>query len=181
LSLYLLGPPRIERDGVPIKVDTRKAIALLAYVAITGESHRRDALVNLLWPEYDQTRGRAALRHTLSALRKAPADDSLDVDRETVGLNPSVDIWLDVTQFHAHLAECLTHGHLASEVCPTCLTPLTDAVELYRGDLLSGFTLKDSFNFDDWQFFQADALRRELVDALERLRRDGGTHQPSAA
>ena len=53
LALYLLGPPRIERDGLPIKVDTRKAIALLAYIAVTGESHRRASLINLLWPEYD--------------------------------------------------------------------------------------------------------------------------------
>jgi DNA-binding SARP family transcriptional activator len=169
LSLYLLGPPRIERDGVPVKVDTRKAIALLAYVAITGESHRRDSLVNLLWPEYDQARGRAALRRTLSALKKALAGDWLDVDRENVGLNASADIWLDVDQFHSHLAQCLTHGHPASQACPACLPPLTDAVALYGGDFLSGFTLKDSFNFDDWQFFQADGLRRELASALERL------------
>ncbi len=169
LSLYLLGPPRIERDGVPIKVDTRKAIALLAYIAVTGESHRRDSLVNLLWPEYDQTRGRTALRRTLYALRKALAGAWLDVDRENIGLNPSADIWLDVDQFHRHLAECLTHGHPASQVCPACLAPLTDAVTLYREDFLSGFSLKDSFNFDDWQFFQADVLRRELAGALERL------------
>ena len=36
LSLYLLGPPRIERQGRPTQVDTRKAVALLAYLAITG-------------------------------------------------------------------------------------------------------------------------------------------------
>ena len=59
LGLHLLGPPRIERDGQPVSMDTSKAIALLAYIAITGESHRRDALVNLLWPEYDTTHGRA--------------------------------------------------------------------------------------------------------------------------
>jgi len=29
--VYLLGPPLIERDGVPVKVDTSKALALLAY------------------------------------------------------------------------------------------------------------------------------------------------------
>ncbi|MFB0545808.1 MAG: AAA family ATPase, partial [Anaerolineae bacterium] len=169
LALYLLGPPRIECDGLPIEVDTRKAIALLAYIAITGESHRRDSLVNLLWPEYDQTRGRTALRRTLYALRKALAGAWLDVDRENIGLNPSADIWLDVDQFHRHLAECLTHGHPASQVCPACLAPLTAAVTLYGGDFLSGFSLKDSFNFDDWQFFQADVLRRELAGALERL------------
>jgi len=169
LALYLLGPPRIEHDGVPIKVDTRKAIALLAYIAVTGESHRRASLINLLWPEYDRTRGRAALRRTLYALRKAFAGDWLDADREEIGLNPSVDIWLDVDQFYRHLAACETHGHLVTEICPACIAPLTDAVALYRGDFLSGFGLKDSFNFDDWQFFQADALRRELAGALERL------------
>ena len=97
LSLYLLGPPRIECNGAPIKVDTRKAIALIAYLAITGERHGRDALVNLLWPEYDQTRGRAALRRTLYALRKslsdlAPGSEQatwLDVDRESIGLAPN--------------------------------------------------------------------------------------------
>jgi len=169
LRLNLLGPPRIERDGEPIKVDTRKAVALLAYVAITGESHRRDSLVNLLWPEYDHTRGRAALRRTLCALRKALAGDWLEVDRESIGLNPRADIWLDIDQFHSQLAQCLTHGHPASQVCPACTVPLTAAVDLYRGDFMDGFDLKDSFNFDDWQFFQADGLRRELAGALERL------------
>ena len=48
LALYLLGAPRIERDGVPIRLDRRKATALLAYLAVTGVRHRRDSLVNLL-------------------------------------------------------------------------------------------------------------------------------------
>ena len=70
LALCLLGPPHIERDGVPVKLDRRKAIALLAYLAVTGQSHRRESLVNLLWPEYDGARGRAALRRTLYALNQ---------------------------------------------------------------------------------------------------------------
>ena len=129
LSLYLLGPPRIECDGRPIQVETRKAIALVAYIAVTKERHSRDALVALLWPEFDQARGRTALRSTLYALRKAltaPSPGSgqvdwLDVDREDVGLNPDVDVWLDVEQFHNQLDECHTHGHPPSEVCPACL------------------------------------------------------------
>jgi DNA-binding SARP family transcriptional activator len=169
LALYLLGPPRIERDGVPIEVDTRKAIALLAYVAVTGQSHRRASLTNLLWPEYDRSRGRAALRRTLYALRRALAGAWLDVDRDEIGLDPTADVWIDVDQFHRHLAQCKTHGHPATEACPACAAPLTQAVALYRGDFLSGFGLRDSFNFDDWALFQADALRRKLEGALERL------------
>ncbi len=56
LELSLLGSPRIELDGSVVEVDTRKATALLAYLAVTGEAHRRDALAALLWPESDQTR-----------------------------------------------------------------------------------------------------------------------------
>jgi DNA-binding SARP family transcriptional activator len=177
LALHLLGPPHVERDGVPIQVDTRKAIALLAYLAVTGENHRRASLVNLLWPEYDHTRGRAALRRTLYALRKALAGTWLEVDQEEIGLSPGADpwtgsgqtLWVDVDQFHRRLTACGAHGHPASQVCPACVASLTQAVALVRGDFLAGFSLRDSVNFDDWQFFQADALRRELAGALERL------------
>jgi DNA-binding SARP family transcriptional activator/Flp pilus assembly protein TadD len=169
LSLYLLGSPRIERDVTPIEVDTRKAVALIAYLAMTGEDHSRDALATLLWPEYDQTRARAALRRTLSALRKALDGEWLEADRESIGLNREADLWLDVQQFHDRLAECRSHNHPVNDVCAACLVPLQEAANLYRDDFLSGFTLRDSTNFDDWQFFETESLRRELAGALERL------------
>ena len=50
LRIALLGPPRVERDKAPIEVDTRKAIAMLAYLAIHPERHGRDAVAGLLWP-----------------------------------------------------------------------------------------------------------------------------------
>jgi DNA-binding SARP family transcriptional activator len=65
-TISLLGAPRIERDGVPLEVDTRKATALAAYLAVTRRGHTRDALAGLLWPEYNQGRARAALRRTLT-------------------------------------------------------------------------------------------------------------------
>jgi DNA-binding SARP family transcriptional activator/tetratricopeptide (TPR) repeat protein len=169
LALYLFGPPRFECDGVPIKVGRRKATALLAYLAVTGEKHRRSSLINLLWPEYDQTRGRAVLRRILYALRKALPGDCLDADREEIGLNTDAGLWVDVDQFRQDLARCESHGHPGSQVCPACVDPLSEAVDLYRGDFMSGFGLKDSVNFDDWQFFEASALRRELSGALARL------------
>jgi DNA-binding SARP family transcriptional activator len=65
LALYLLGPPRLELDGEPVHIGRRKVMALLAYLAVTGGSHSRDFLATLLWPEYDQSRARAALRRTI--------------------------------------------------------------------------------------------------------------------
>jgi predicted ATPase/DNA-binding SARP family transcriptional activator/predicted negative regulator of RcsB-dependent stress response len=169
LALYLLGLPRIERGGVPVEVNRRKAVALVAYLAVTGQGHPRDSLVNLLWPEYDSSRGRAALRRTLFTLRTALGEDAILVDRDQLGLDPSGALRCDVDEFHRYLAACGAHGHPTSETCPRCVPPLTEAVSLFRGEFMSGFTLRDSVNFDDWQLFQAERIRRELDSALQRL------------
>ncbi|MCC7352327.1 MAG: hypothetical protein IT330_01115, partial [Anaerolineae bacterium] len=169
LTLFFLGAPRMERDGMEIEVDTRKAVALMAYLAVTRQSHSRGALAALFWPEYDQAR--AALRRTLSALNKALAGDWLDADRESIGLKESADLWVDVVRFQGLLSECKAQNQPAAAVCPPCLAGLAEAVALYRDDFLAGFTLRDSPGFDDWQLFQTESLRRDLGGALERLAR----------
>jgi predicted ATPase len=136
--------------------------------SVSGDAHSRDTLANLLWPEYDQRHAHAALRRTLSTLNKALAGEHLQIDREAVALD-SAGVWLDVAEFHGHLAQCQAHDHAPSESCSDCEAPLAQAVGLYRDDFLAGFTLRDSPNFDEWQFFQAEGFRRELAGALERL------------
>ncbi len=168
LALFLLGTPRIECNGEIINLDTRKASALMAYLAITQQRQSRDTLATLLWPEYDQAHARATLRRTLSTLNKALAGPWLDVNREYVSLNFNTGIWVDVHEFRNLLAECQSHNHQPNVTCSACLQPLSEAVALYD-DFLAGFSLRDSPNFDDWQFFQTDTLRREFANALERL------------
>src|SRR5579863_9755855 len=165
LSLFLFGVPRIEIDGTSMSVDTRKAVALIAYLAITRQQYSRDSLATLLWSEYDQSHARAALRRTLSTLNKALKGNWLNIDKETIGLNFHADLQIDVQVFCRLLAECETHGHPASETCTACEQPLTAAVALYQGDFLAGFSLRDSPEFDDWQFYQSDTLRREFASA----------------
>jgi DNA-binding SARP family transcriptional activator len=69
-------------------------MALLTYLAATGQLHSRDSLATLLWPEYDQSRARADLRCTLSLLNRTLGAGWLRVDRETAGLNPDADFTL---------------------------------------------------------------------------------------
>src|SRR5215211_3664999 len=168
LRIALLGPPRVDLDGAPIEVDTRKAIALLAYLAIHPERHGRDAVAGLLWPDYDTEHARGALRRTLSTLNKAVGPGWLAADRSTVGFARAVPE-LDVARFEALVAACRAHGHDPTDACPACIAPLEEAARLHRGDFLAGFSLRDSTNFDDWQYFQAERLRRELASTLERL------------
>ena len=169
LKLYLLGPPRLERDGASVHISTRKSVALLAYLAVTGQAHSRETLAGLFWPEYDQARAYANLRRTLWTLDQAVGKECFEIDAKTAGLRGGGYVWLDVHAFRDRLAECRTHGHPESETCPACLPLLIGAVELYRGDLTAGFTLPDSPGFDEWQFFETESLRRELAGALGKL------------
>ncbi len=169
LKLFLLGSPRLERDGQPLKLAARKSMALLAYLATTAETHTRESLVTLLWPELEPSRARAGLRRNLSMLKKTLAGEWLVVDREIIGLDRSAGVWLDVDRFHQLLQTWQTHDHPETDLCADCLAALAEAVELYRGDFLAGFSLRDSPNFDEWQFFQTENMRQELAAALERL------------
>jgi DNA-binding SARP family transcriptional activator/predicted ATPase len=168
-TLSLLGSASLKRDGIVLHLRSRKAIALLAYLAVTGVHHSRAALATLLWPESSAKTARDRLRHALWVLRNALEGAWLVVDRTTVGLNGSQQQHVDVTRFRSLLEECRRHSHPVNDVCAACLPLLSDAVELYQGDFMLGFTLDDSVQFDDWQSLEAETLRKECGIALERL------------
>ncbi|MCB0166691.1 MAG: AAA family ATPase, partial [Anaerolineae bacterium] len=168
LKLFFLGPPRIELDGQLLEIESRKAVAVLAYLAITAQSHSRDALSTLFWPEADQSQARSYLRHTLWSLKKVLGDGWLNISREQVESQPQADVWLDVIAFQQRVENPLPQNPSA-KVNMEALPLLAEAVEFYRGDFLAGFTLPDTPDFDEWQFFQTEELRQKLANALERL------------
>src|SRR6202046_3091591 len=88
LRLALLGPPVVLRDGAQVTFDTRKAIALLALLGVTGREHSREQLADLLWPEADSAKGRASLRRTLS-VTAAAMGNGLAISRTAVALDPA--------------------------------------------------------------------------------------------
>lgn len=153
-ELLLLGNPHIQQGGESIPLQRRRAMALLAYLAITRRTHSRDTLVSLLYPELDEVTGRAELRRILSTLKAALPDDVLMADRETVALSETIHV-----DAHA-FAEAMTSESLES---------LTAAVGLYGDDFMAGFTLSDTKSFDDWQFEQREVFRRQFIRALRRL------------
>ena len=169
LRLLLLGPPRIERDGLPVTLERRKSIALLVYLAIARRRHSRDELAALFWPDFSQTSARASLRRTLAALKKDIGEEWLEVDRDLIGLMPDADLRTDIDDLQRYLADCRAHGHPSTDVCLGCLMPLSEAVNLSRGDFLTGFSLPDSPAFEEWQMFQAEDFRRLVSGALARL------------
>jgi DNA-binding SARP family transcriptional activator/tetratricopeptide (TPR) repeat protein len=170
LSIRLLGPVEILVEGRALAVDTRKAIALLAYLAITAQPASRDRLAALLWPESGDPDARSALRRTLSVLNAALGPQRLTIDRQRVELMDS-DMTIDLRVFRERLHDARRHGHPPDQACASCITLLEQAQLLDRGEFMAGFSLRDSDSWDEWHRGEAEAVDRERSAALERLTR----------
>lgn len=168
-KLYLFGTPRLEQNGETVPLPHRKAVALLAYLAMTGQAHSRDALATLLWPEHGQKAARTNLRQNFAQLRDRLGQAAFVADREQIARNPDAPLGLDVAEFQAEIAAAQQCSHPPTTACATCLPHLRAAVAAYTDDFLAGFTLADSPDFDDWQFFERESLRQSLATALQQL------------
>src|SRR5262245_60976170 len=91
LALRLFGTPRLELDGLPVDLERRKALALVAYAVMTHQSHSRESLAALLWPDTPPGRAYANLRHCLWEINQALGEGWLVADRDHVSLKPGAD------------------------------------------------------------------------------------------
>lgn len=163
LSLSCLGPFQVTLDGQPVtSFKSNKVRALLAFLAVEADRpHRREVLAGLLWPDWPDRDALSNLRYTLSDLRRAIGDRNaqpsyLLIARETLQFNPASDHWLDVAAF----------SDLTGQ---EDLPGLEEAITLYRGSFLEGFSLADSAPFEEWTLFTRERLARRMSSALHRL------------
>lgn len=56
LSIFLLGPPRVEIASGPLAIPRRQARALLYRLAIEAQPVPRESLCFLFWPDAGETR-----------------------------------------------------------------------------------------------------------------------------
>lgn len=169
LEMFLFGPPRLKRQGRSIEFGLRKALALFVYIAVTRGNFSRDELATLLWPENNARTARANLRRTLYVVNKNVDEDVLLSSEDLIYLNPEVDIWTDVEAYQRIIGECIIESEPSIDIDAECISSLEKAIALYDGDFLAGFSLPDSAEFDEWQFFETESLRRLLAIALKQL------------
>jgi DNA-binding SARP family transcriptional activator len=165
IRVRLLGGFEVwDGDHQVAGFESQKVRALLAYlVCHRRRAFSRDHLAGLLWPEREADGARHALRQAIYNLRaKLPAGETLLLSSHLeIGLHPQADCWVDVEAFEEAV-------RLGSE---RTVDPhhLSAAVQLYRGELLAGFFVKDSQEFEDWMIAQQVRLRDAAVDTLHRL------------
>jgi DNA-binding SARP family transcriptional activator len=148
VRLEILGPPRIvdPGSGRPVRC-WRSQMALLARLALAPDGVLREDLATLVWPETSADAARRSLRQALFQLRRR-AGHLVVGDSDRLRLSPQVAT--DERQFHALLGD--GRG--------------TEALELYRGELLEGLDPPAGTPFEGWLFEERARLERLTARAL---------------
>lgn len=141
---------------------SNKAPALLAYLAVTGRAQQRDTLAALFWGEMGDADAKNNLRQALTSLRKT-LDPFLEITRDTAALRSGAPVLVDVTAF----AQALRDARQASPAARVTL--LQNATDLYRGDFLEGFLVRDAPEFEEWALAQRTRYRELALQALHTL------------
>ena len=159
LAIEVLGGLDIRHAEVgALDLPTRKSKAFLAYLALSpGMLRSRAHLASTFWDRSAEEQARASLRQTLSSLRRALPKSSrplIDADTDSVWLD-SVAVDVDAVRFEQATAERSTES-------------LERAAGLYRGELLSGFSLLEE-PFEQWLAAERRRLQERAVQALSEL------------
>ncbi len=153
VELRLLGTLQLSAsDGRDLTALARqsKRTALLLYfaAAVPYGLHRRDTLLALFWPQLDEAKARSALSQALYVLRNALGEQAI-VTRgdDEVGISREV-VWCDVHAFETALDT----------------EQFAEALALYRGGLLNGFSLGDAPEFGRWVDRERERLRERAAE-----------------
>jgi TolB-like protein/Tfp pilus assembly protein PilF len=164
LEIRVLGTLEVIRDGTAAPLPrSRKTRALLAYLALTRSSHRREQLCEMFWDVPDDPRG--ALRWSLSKIR--PLVDEPAVSR-LVGDRHSVELRTERGDIDLFAAQACARDKAAAA------SDLARAASLFRGPLLADLDLAETSGFRSWLLGLREDARRShtgiLGSLIERLR-----------
>ena len=153
----------VHADRKITRFQTQKTGALLAYLALhPGKSHAREAVAEILWPEGDPIAIRNRLNQAISSLRRQLHPPELGpgsvlvTDHHSLAIN-SQTVTTDVDEF-----ERLVKAADRSESDSEKIQHLSQAVDLYRGELLEGF-------YEEWIFNKRMHLGDLYDKSLQQL------------
>lgn len=161
LRVQLLGPLAVFRDGsgVPLPA-SRKARALLAFLALAPRPVARAELCDLLWDAPSDPRGE--LRWSLSKIRGV-----LDAAGRSCVRATADTIELDVSDCHVDAIEVAR----ATQSGVEALGPaqLRQLAALFAGEFLDGLEIDRSPHFQSWLVAQRRRFRASHIAVIESL------------
>jgi DNA-binding SARP family transcriptional activator len=139
VTCKLLGTPEILKDGDKVIFPYKKAEALFYYIIVKKKCFR-DTVVELLWGSVDEEIAKKSLRNAMYIVNKTFGNNVLvSPKRSTIMLNPEIAFNSDVETF------------LNNDDC--------SGIDVYKGEYLEGFLVKDADSFEKWLFSARNQYR----------------------
>ena len=157
MHIQLLGSPVISLvNHLPPTFKTAKAEGLFYYLAATQRNYSRATLATLFWGDMAESKARVNLSKALSELREQVGEYVM-IATQTVTFNASLPYQLDVETFRA------------TPTTQQSAEALQAQVDLYRGDFLEGFYVRNAPEFEQWQLVERERLRTAAAQCLSTL------------
>ncbi|MCK0168036.1 alpha/beta fold hydrolase [Jannaschia sp. S6380] len=160
MQITLLGVLEVSRAETALPLpSSRKARALLGYLAATSRPVRRERLCELFWDLPDDPRG--ALRWALSRLRSVVDDDAerIQADRERVAFLPQ----------GARVDWAVIRARLRDDPPLLPLPDLREMAEALSRPLLEGLDAAGDEDWRAWLTAEREDARLLHLDVLRRL------------
>ena len=155
----LLGNLKIEENGQPAALlRSPMGCALAAFLIVMGEPQSREVVADLLWADIPTNQALHNLRSLLNRIRKLAPE--LIITRHQLAFQPSPETTVDLN---------ILRESLATDDAGNDVGKLNRALQLYRGDLLTGLYLDDAPRYEEWLLLAQERLRLKVLTAHERL------------
>ena len=153
LTLKLFGPPKVIFNQKDIRFSFSKMEALFYYLAVMGEVNR-DEIAGILWGDKENQVARKNLRNTVYQANKIfEGDVIVSPTRSSLALNPDFRLSLDVQLFERD--------------------PIGN-LELYQGEFLEGFYVKDDEDFDQWASRKKSTYKQLYIESCyQKIDKEG--------
>lgn len=150
IKVNLFNIPTVYLNDKKISFPLRKAEALFYYLIVNNKA-TRDELVGLLWADFNEKKAKKNLRNTMYKIRKTFGTDIiLSSYKRVICINPEIKIIKDIDIF---------------------MEDRQKDIEVYTGEFLKGFYIKDAENFISWMMnkrdYYKDIYMKKLLEKIE--------------
>ncbi len=142
ISVKLLGTPSVKLNNKYVSFPYKKSEALFYYVLINKKISREEA-INIFWTDSGEETGRKNLRDALYKIKTSTIEGIFSNSKSFIEFSNNLIIESDVDKINE-----------------------ANAVNLYTGDFLLNFSVKNCYDFEDWMHDKRNYYKNIYVKSV---------------
>lgn len=147
---------------------SRKAQALVIYLAYQNHPISRSFLANFFWGGSSEKIGLSNLRTLLTRTRPYLASYLL-INRDNISFQAAQPFKFDVAELKAILQQSSLHYTSEDVLTSAGVAQLEKALTIYQGSFLQNFYLREAPDFENWSNQERDYFHKQIVSTLQKL------------